>query len=992
MSASYPADTVRAQARAWIDSVNGSSGIAGGWRLEIIRLRSRRKFDPDAAPPSHSPAEPVLSAPPPYPVPSDVPVSSEPVVPGEVTDVNGDPVSSGPVDPPQECPDAPLRIRRFVQGCPWPLVAEAIKYLHELAPYEGIVFNGVKLPGRYRPTVTAWTRDEGQRVAEQGSVTGTYTLVQDLIEITRCSDGFEEATAASCMQDEVTKFVWDADSVDASELELDCADSQGVTKSLRAVSRNEDGTFSYQLVTTRAKSTAAGPYIVSCTKSEVVEETAWRNLYGCPGDFRMEPDGGCGGCTSREGLSQIPVQSCTEEGRGVRTQWEVRQNQDCTWDVVRRVRSPRDGGLRSSWKEGTSCQETDVDSYVNWTQADLAEEVTRRYGQLKPGEALQASIREDEDGTWSGSVSVRKPPEKLDFSYTRAKGPCSASYARSVRNDPDFEPDGVGRELDAFEAKARAEHPDMFAGDGGERVGARRTAQVQRNADCTWDVDLGVEPLPKPVRKSWLEGVGCAVSETTSYRAWPDLPDVPAPTASTRVSARLQMSEDCTWSGEVQETHVPANVSDSWVDGQGCQLTAAAYYHRMSSRPEVPEPGPNLRVSARLQMADDCTWSGTVETTGLPSRAEEWDEGTECRPAHVKWYHRSPEMPEIPAAEGGTTVQANLQMADDCTWSGEVRVTEPQAPESRRTETSGGLGAVETEYFWSQPGPPPESVPAGEGEVAEVVGVQRNADCTWDWAVRRRKAGACEATARSVECDGTVVERTSYVGQPGQDFAQVEASGAGESVESSVQCNEDGTFSGVVTRRVRGSVEPIEVVEGKAGAPVRSTVLFGVPRERLILEPERIAGFSVGVSITRNGDCTYDEKVTYTPLQGGNGSGFEIWGPNMSDPAVVRVDPMSADDPTDSKATYVVTVQMTGFVSNTATAIAGQTASWASDGWAVDYSHFGSNGVTGEGRQVMVMQVKAVKSVCVTVEGDTEEERDKAARREGLEQAGSYKH
>ena len=41
----YDPEAVKAQARAWVDGVNSAAGVSGGWRLQVLRLRTRRKFD-----------------------------------------------------------------------------------------------------------------------------------------------------------------------------------------------------------------------------------------------------------------------------------------------------------------------------------------------------------------------------------------------------------------------------------------------------------------------------------------------------------------------------------------------------------------------------------------------------------------------------------------------------------------------------------------------------------------------------------------------------------------------------------------------------------------------------------------------------------------------------------------------------------------------------------------------------------------------------------
>src|SRR5574344_1281103 len=93
-----PAET-KAQAKDWVDKVNAGRGLGGSWRLQVVQKRYRRRRDGS---------------------------------------------------PETECSSRPMRIRRFVTGCPWTLVDQAIRYLVSTAPYSGIVYNGLPLEGTDR--------------------------------------------------------------------------------------------------------------------------------------------------------------------------------------------------------------------------------------------------------------------------------------------------------------------------------------------------------------------------------------------------------------------------------------------------------------------------------------------------------------------------------------------------------------------------------------------------------------------------------------------------------------------------------------------------------------------------------------------------------------------------------------------------------------------------------------------------------------------------
>ena len=100
------ADNFSQLAKDFIDRANGGTGPTGTWRLEVLQKR----FSPKAG------------------------------------------------------REIPIRIRRFLKGIPWAQVHDAIRYLISQAPYEGIIYNGVELDGKYRPTLTQWRRDDQEQV------------------------------------------------------------------------------------------------------------------------------------------------------------------------------------------------------------------------------------------------------------------------------------------------------------------------------------------------------------------------------------------------------------------------------------------------------------------------------------------------------------------------------------------------------------------------------------------------------------------------------------------------------------------------------------------------------------------------------------------------------------------------------------------------------------------------------------------------------------
>lgn len=210
----------------------------------------------------------------------------------------------------------PFRIHRYAEGCPPGCMKAAIEYLLSCAPYKGIVFRGEELQGEYRPTKTEWLYDAGGAQNPRGGGNdGTFTLHQDLV------DGEYETlpflSGVSCTEEVYSDWHWDEDGIEDLP-----APEQGVTWSIQAVSRADDGTISYALIKRVAKTSHMERTLVSDTKAGTSYRETWQNLYGEPGDF-LDDSG-----------ASVPVPDPTKTPVGTTVQLSVQKNADCTYDVV----------------------------------------------------------------------------------------------------------------------------------------------------------------------------------------------------------------------------------------------------------------------------------------------------------------------------------------------------------------------------------------------------------------------------------------------------------------------------------------------------------------------------------------------------------------------------------------------------------------------------------------------------------------------------------
>ena len=272
-----PAETFSADAVRWIDGLSDPSGLRGSWRLQMLEHRVTVKetgVDPETGVKTYS----------------------------------------------REM--RPVRLVRFAKGCPWALVPEAERYLLSLAPYAGKIVNGVDIPGTYKPTRTRWIRDDQTNLDDPRRSTNEnrHTLVQDLVEAS-AADGDSVPQSSDCVETVVAEYHWDEPSLpEAGDLP---AASQGVTVSVQQVSRQEDGTYRYAIVTRTAKTRVGAEATVECTAFQSVVQQDFTNLYGDPGTG-FEDEAG----------NEVDVPSQTCGTGGVNVEWRnLRQNDDCTWNV-----------------------------------------------------------------------------------------------------------------------------------------------------------------------------------------------------------------------------------------------------------------------------------------------------------------------------------------------------------------------------------------------------------------------------------------------------------------------------------------------------------------------------------------------------------------------------------------------------------------------------------------------------------------------------------
>lgn len=774
--------------------------------------------------------------------------------------------------------ERPVRIRRFVEGCPPAYVKAALEYLVSKSPYTGVVFNGEVLEGRYRPSLTYWRRDDQERSGVRGT-DGTYTLVQDLVDAD-LEDAYGSPSQLSCSEEVVTEWHWD----DVEPGTLPVSASQGVSYAIANVQRGEDGLFSWSLVKRRALTQHLGETTVSCNDLATVTLETWDNVYG-PEDGRYLDDTGAE-------LSGLPP-PC--DGPGTVTRMAVSENPDCTLRIsLERTDSKEDG---YSWEDGTACRPR-----TSW----VIENARTYPGDLIPkpeaGKSVSGDVRRNPDGSWTARYSVTETPGNETETWrqgsrcrpvtvTRHHGVRTLGEAQALVPDPSTLPDGVSV-----------------------------TSRITRADDCSYDVDVErLEPSPETVVE-WMQGSTCRPTRVKSYQNSPTRPEIPGLGRGRTVDVSLRRNDDCTWSGTVAVTGNPASSKVTWKDGTACRPVTNEMAYGAATVPDislkrgttvelnvsrnadctydwrkrtvpaetaetiswregsvnepvdvtaklnatawsVPAPSVGRRVSAQVTRNADCTYGSTVRVETSRSGTASWTEGSPCRPTTVVNAYAVPDYASYATAPGdGETVRHSVSRRPDGLWDVRSERSVAPAPESTSwTEGTVTRPRTVTRFENWRDSSFANVVPA-IGKTVSVNAVKQ-ADCTWAGTVAVETVGELPSVSwrEGSNCRPSTTRTYRGVTNPSSVLGSPIPNGRVRN--ASVSPNPDGTYD-VTVRETSANPDGYGYTDGTVGATRDVTVTMNAPNGGGVPAPS--VGVEIGASVRRNEDCTWDTTVATT--------------------------------------------------------------------------------------------------------------------------------
>ena len=603
-------------AKDFIDRANGGSGLTGTWRLEVLQKRLSSNAD-------------------------------------------GTPKDR----------EIPVRIRRFLKGIPWAQVHDAIRYLISKSPYKGIIYNGIELDGKYRPTLTQWRRDDQEQVG--GNAQGSYTLIQDLIEVTDDGDKLDTVSADSCSETEETTWVWDAPEIE--ELP-DNKGKQGETYAIRQVRRNEDGTFDYAIVRQVAKTKISGWKVTECDKYSRVSVKVFDNVYG--GLFDGDP------FTDGTTVLQIPAPCKTDNGTLV--QVSVAQNPDCTFRVtvqetVAKQNVEKTSETRKGLRGVVTSETTVATNPLPETGLELGEQVRN---ELRP------------DGLYDVThVTVAKEPV----------GDIGSSCETTV-----FE----HRHVESENVPDRPEKEASSAGGG-------KTYQVQSRVteEGTWDVSRTVtEEKPVATAQHIMRKTLRGVTETTVSR---NVSDSAVSVSEIGDEVRVEKTPGGLWNRtETHASHEPVGVI-----GKSCSSTPVVHTDTtVSNVPNGSQPEPqhqspevNVEKTVETRRTEEGTWDVTERITVYqPDVISGLKAGSEAAEVELEIGKNVVEKPSSETGKVNVETSISASKNDHGSYDYQKRTTtyHPRGPKMLSTSST-PVSEVESYEFRSLPEVP--DMPHGDG-------------------------------------------------------------------------------------------------------------------------------------------------------------------------------------------------------------------------------------------------------------------------------------
>lgn len=812
------------EAIKWVDNVNAAAATSAGWRLEILGKRFRK------------------------------PVKNQQ---GEL-----------------EYPNSPLRIRRFVKGLPWVLVHDAVRYLISQSPYEGIIYNGIKIPGKYRPTMTRWTRDDQERV--DGQAAGSYTLVQDLIE-DGVTDEFHTPSGGSCSEEVVTEWRWDdPDVVDATTLEG--FGQQGITYSIQAVRRDDNGGFEYAIVKRVSKTQFSGWRTTECNEFETVETATWDNVYG-----------GLGGAPFDVGAGEAIPEAC-DNSQGTTISLNVSENSDCTFKIVaqRRTSKSADGSAKSSTKtifehtEETSDTAKSAPAGTAHTPSSSKGEYYSHESKLRPDGRYDTTRKTVTEKQVDGArKTVKKTLRGVVTTVTDRNTTSNATTVSKVGDEVTIEKTPSGRwnrtvtkvaattagtvaancETTVFShqhssTKNVASKPSEEAPDAGS--GKTHSVTARQTEEGTWDVtSTTTTELKGTARKSKRKTLR-GVVETTVERN----------TSTSDVSVADIGDEvivEQTPGGLWNRTTTKVAATAVGAIGQECQQTVFEHQHATTTNQKTT---PSSDVSAArsgtvhsrvARRTEEGTWDVQDRTTTELSRSNA--RVTQRRTLHgtvTVRYDRNVSSPgQLPASAGSS-------VSSEVTPGGLYNV------ETTRFTASGGTigqGGTRSRHETQRTTIKVQSTPGGEpttpsqNQVNTVVSRQQD-DGTWE--VETRDVNHFPATAQGQTRWATETSTTTVT----RHATQVNPTGSGQYWEASSEPDDEGAATTRVT-----TYDPI----GKKVGPITWRSVIKSPNSTMTYEcglvvfcnqnvvPD-IPGGNVSVSVHYNKFGLLDGQVKWENL------------------------------------------------------------------------------------------------------------------------------
>lgn len=283
--------------------------------------------------------------------------------------------------------------------------------------------------------VAGYTLVPGTRTEVQVTKNDDCTYKVQVVYVTDGADRVDPTYLGdtSCLQDTEYEYHWR----EAEVLDIGAARQQGVTKAVQNLRREDDGTYSYVVVTRRALTRDTGDVLQTSSATETIHVRTVYNVYGSSDGWMMYT--AAGGLQAMSPAIPVPSNGAPDG----RVDVQVTRNEDCTYRVqvtkTKSVSQCHDRETTATIFEGQVVQRC-------IGEASALTDVSKSEGD-KDGVVETHESQQQPDGTYANRTTVKTEQSVPRSSVTKSvnrRGTRITTVDVNQPSEPDMSSVGVG--------------------------------------------------------------------------------------------------------------------------------------------------------------------------------------------------------------------------------------------------------------------------------------------------------------------------------------------------------------------------------------------------------------------------------------------------------------------------------------------------------------------------------------------------------------------